>query len=524
MGAIRPPKPEDFPAIYDNFFGRMALALDNCIEAHPVGVMASLLSYGSAAIGGRHQITTIKGSLSLHIWTVLSGISGGGGKGDATKVAREVFDKALPNWGALHSKPGFDTGLGIISYLNDNREDTGMPRDLLIFEAELSNTISQMSSDQRMITTWTKLFDRDTLMYATGKDRMEIPNPYVTILAHVQPDLFVKTKTSKATAVGAWNRCLFIHVDQSKTLDLFGDISEKNRLVRILGRQFYDAYVWINEREMNDVIVPRHVSKEFARRIRPKVLALTRQSRDIIKYCQRGDAYLLKLAALYALFDKRDHLKIEDFDSAMALIEYSIASVKYTLSNESEFSGMTVLATRIKDFAEKYGPATYTKMRTHVGGHYTKDAYISAFIELRGKVDVYTLPNSGKPGPKGTWYIATPKQRPEGAVLVDLGDDYETPVDEPQDHPKYQTPPQEDEEVVVEAEVVKDEPEAATRAPERAPEPVKALPAPKTPKTPRKPVNGASRASQAHTQARPRKAAPKTAEPATSKTSRSRWW
>ena len=77
---------------------------------------------------------------------------------------------------------------------------------------------------------------------------------------------------------------------------------------------------------------------------------------------------------------------------------------------------------------------------------------------------------------------------------------------------------------LVEAEVVKDEPGEATRAPERAPEPVKALPTPKTPKTPRKPVNGASRASQAHTQARPRKAAPKTAEPATSKTSRSRWW
>lgn len=502
MAASMPPQTEDFPHLLDNFFGRMSRKMAPYLEAHEVGTMLSLASYASAAIGGSHQITTIKGSLSLHIWSILCGISGGGGKGDATKAAKEIFDKALPGWSSLHQKDGFDTGLGLTKFLDDEHRDTnGTVRNLLIFEAELSRTITQMSTDNRMIVTYTKAFDRAPLTYASGHGRIEILDPYITILGHVQPDLFVSTKKSKATAAGAWNRCLFGYVDQSQSLDLFGSLAEKKQVWKELAIELVEAFMYVadlaRDKMVNDVIVPRSTADAFAKHHRPKVLALTRQSREVIQYCQRGDAYLLKLAALYALFDGRDHVLVEDFDSALAMIEYSVASVKYVLSTESEFSSRTALATRVFNHVDQHGPCTMSNMTKHIGRGNPPEAFYSALVELDGEIIIYQKPVKGRGRPNGKW-LATKEQAgdiPEGSVIIlasELADDGNGDQEDAAEHEGYRTAPADDEPITVERIVepvdgeIVEEPQGPPRAT------LKALPAPRPPKAAAKPPRAAT--------------------------------
>lgn len=500
MAPITAPVPGD--AFYDNFFGRIAMAIDPYEEAHSAGVMLALISYGSGALGLGPTITTIKGSLPLHIWSILSGESGGGGKGDATGAAKAIFDKALKGWSAAHQKEGFDTGLGLVKEMDGRRDDEGNPLSLLIFEPEVSSIIRAMNTDGRMMTMFTKAFDNDTLRYSSGTGSAEVRDPYVIIHGHVQPDLFVLTKKSKATAIGVWNRFLFCHVGQSKTLDMFESMPEKNRMIAALAAEFHDA--WASARRRGDVRVPKSVSKAFAAHHRPRVEALVKQSKEVKQYAQRGLAYLLKLAALYAVYDGRDYVSVQDFDSALALIEYSVASVKYTLAVGAVSTGRTTLAEKVLSVVEEHKELTYSKLKSLCGGHNSKAVYMAAFRELGEEVVVYEKQMKGR-GYRGGWMIAAKGHPiPEGSTLVDLRDpDGADPgADDPSDHRNFQMPEDgtEEDEIIVEATIVREEPEPD-------PGPRKALPAPKPAKT-------APRQSQATTEPPKPKHSPHARRPA----------
>ena len=515
---IKPPIPDDFPNIFDNPFGRWISRIARFEEAHRVGMMVSLMAYLSAAIGGGPRITTIKGSLSLHFWPILCGISGGGGKGDATSAAKAIFDRALPGWRDVHEKAGFDTGMGIVSYMSEKTDENGKPLDLFVFESEVSRIISQMASDARMMTSFTKLFDRDTLTYMSGKERMEIRSPYAAILGHVQPKLFLGTKRSKATATGVWNRFLFFYVEREQTLDLFADMSAKESEIAVIGREIHRIYAFA--KFVGNLKVPPMVAKRFAAHHRPRVEALTSQSEEVNSYAQRGLAYMLKVAALYAIWDGRDYLKVEDLDSALALVHYSVESIKYVLSSEIQFSGRTTLAKRVLAFIQQNGPSTWSKMRKHVGGDNDNMSYYNALIELEGQIYLYTLPTEGRRGHPGR-YLATEEQLPPNAILLDpaellakltgkaAGDGDVT------EHPNYRVKPPVGEPPMV-VEVVDDgdqlvSPETAREsmrkrvgreAPEKPQGASKALPAPKAPK----PANGHHVATRKLVRKRPRAA------------------
>jgi hypothetical protein len=499
MVTMKAPEPSEL--VFDNFFGKLILGdkendwegVDKYQEAHPIGVMTSLMAYASAAIGNNPTITTIEGTLTLAFWPILCGRSGGGGKGKATRAAEAIYKAALQGESPINKKDGFDTGLGVIKILHESKDEKGRTKPLLIFQNEVSKLIRSLASDGKMGAVFTNLADGDTLRYSTSKDEWEIENPYAVVLGHVQPKMFLLTRNSRAAATGVWNRFLFFHVEKSKTLDLFAGMAGKVQAIREASYRFLKAFTYA--RHCGDVTVPPNVAKVFARRHRPAVEALVNQTAEINEYAQRGEAYLIKVAALYAIFDGRNSVTVKDFDSALALIEYSIASIKFVLSSAAGFSGRTSLAQKVLRTLDEHGePMTYSALKAKCGGTNTKPTFVRAFLELGDEVVVFEKPMKGR-GYRGGWMVAAKGQPlPEGFTLVPLEDpDIEvSDTDDPEDHPNFRVP---EDDVTVEAEIIVEEPEST-------PEPLKALPGPKPPKATPKPAQATTEPPKAKHQPR----------------------
>jgi hypothetical protein len=72
------------------------------------------------------------------------------------------------------------------------------------------------------------------------------------------------------------------------------------------------------------------------------------------QYAERAMAYMIRLAALYALSERRDEVSEADFDAALALVSYSIETIAYVLP-EAETSEEASMTIKVEAFIREAG-------------------------------------------------------------------------------------------------------------------------------------------------------------------------
>lgn len=487
MAAVSPPQAD--PKMFDNPYGRMALKLAPFTEASDAAVMVHLLAGASAMATGRPRIITASGAMPLGFWPVIVGLSGKGRKGTAWQLSLSVMHQAAENFFESHVQYGFETGLGVMQALSENVDpNTGKLAPMLIVEEEMSKFIDAGKKDRRLGAALTKAFDGRPITYKTGKDDIRIPNPHIAFVGHVQPKLWNATRGSKDAAGGTWNRFVLCWSERSKRVKMFETREGREDAIAECAEAFSLSASY--GRERSAITVPLKVADVFEKVHRPIVEDLVNQSEEISEFAERAMAYLLRVAALYALAERRTEVSVKNFDSALELVKYSVATLTYLLSGNRSFTGRTTFAEKVLAFVKAHGPCTYTILRNKIGGHNDKSMFVEAFRELDGQVILFRPPRKpGQRGNPGLW-VCTPEQRfPEGSELVDLDEEFPEEDQEQGEtaHRNYQTPEaQDDPQVVVEAEVIKESP-ANGQSPEKPVEPLKALPSPKPAKRPVKP-------------------------------------
>lgn len=494
MAAIEAPVPED--AVFNNAFGRLTKPLDPHTEAHRVAVMASFMSIFSGYLGNRPYIKAGRNNMPLAFWTIICGPTGKGRKGTATNLAMEIADMAIPSFTNGQIQYGIDSGLGLIQELH-SRIVSGSPHPepLCFYEEEFSKVLDAAKKDRRFGATMTKLWDGKTIMHKTAKETYIVPKPHGSFITHVQPKLLRDVRKSKDAAGGTYNRFVVLWSQKSKSIPTFEESDEYNGVIADAVRTF--RKMCETGSNLTEVRVSKSLGQKFDRHHRPIMDELISVNEEIAEFGERAVAYLLRIAALYALAEGLEWVKESHFDSALALMRYSISSLEYVLSGDSTFGGRTPLAEKVAATVKEHGIMTYSAMKALCGGHNSKATYIQTFIELDGEVVVFQKPMKGR-GYRGGWMLAAKGQPlPEGSTVVDLkGADAESSDSD--------TPPAEsvtvEDEITVEVTVIREEPEPD-------PGPRKALPAPKPAKT-------APRQSQATTEPPKPKHSPHARRPA----------
>ncbi|MEU4233382.1 hypothetical protein AB0F17_54635 [Nonomuraea sp. NPDC026600] len=335
---------------FHGLFGRITDALDPYTEGSKVGVMVSLMSAYSAYIGYGPTVETGKGSSPLALWGVLVGRSGVGRKGTATGIARRVVEGAFATFAEENVVEGLPaTGLGFITELADRAEGT-LANPVWFIEEEGDALLSNARRDAKVGIYLRKSFDAQTIAHKTKVDDLRVRRPHLGLTMHVQPRNWAAVAGGKDATGGTWNRLLPVWVQQSKTLPVF-ESSDAHEAIRQAARALRQAGDYA--RQVDTVTVPGHVARVFEAKHRPIVEAMI-STEAMSQYAERAMAYMIRLAGLFALSERRDEISERDFDAALALVCYSIETIAYVLP-EAEASEEASLAVKVENFVREAG-------------------------------------------------------------------------------------------------------------------------------------------------------------------------
>ncbi|WP_431915221.1 DUF3987 domain-containing protein [Nonomuraea jabiensis] len=310
-------------------FGRITDALDPYTEGSKVGVMVSLMSAYSAYIGYGPTVETGKGSSPLALWGVLVGRSGVGRKGTATGIARRVIEAAFATFAEESVVEGLPaTGLGFITELTERAEGT-LANPVWFIEEEGDALLSNARRDAKVGVYLRKAFDAQTIAHKTKMDDLRVRRPHLGLIMHVQPRNWAAVAGGKDATGGTWNRLLPVWVSQSKTLPVF-ESSDAHEAIRQAARALRQAGDFA--RQVDTVTVPGHVARVFEAKHRPIVEAMI-STEAMSQYAERAMAYMIRLAGLFALSERRDEISERDFDAALALVCYSIETIAVKVEN-----------------------------------------------------------------------------------------------------------------------------------------------------------------------------------------------
>jgi hypothetical protein len=399
--------PEIDEAAFSGPLGEIVNALDPFTEGSRVGVLTSLLAGFSAYLGKGTKVQNGRGRSPLSFWPVLVGVTGQGRKGTATGMAMQVIEHAFKAWSESNVLPACPvTGLGFVSELAERGDDEGNARPTLIVEEEMDGFISNAKKDMRIGQYLRKTWDGSDLRHKTGNSDISVKNVHVSIIGHVQPKNWGAISGSKDATGGTYNRFFPVAVERSKIIPVFGG-PDPTDTIREQASRLRRIASWA--REVDLVTVSQETAQVFEEHHRPACEALIMGNEELAQMCERAMAYLVRIAALYALLSEREGILKEDFDAALALVTYSVETVVNVLPE----AGDERLAARILAAVERYGPCTANDLWDAVG-HGVPRREINAALLMLPQVRQY----KGK---------STGGRRP---ILFELDENYDNEMEE----------------------------------------------------------------------------------------------
>ncbi|MER6811593.1 DUF3987 domain-containing protein [Spirillospora sp. NPDC000708] len=322
-------------AAYAGPFGRISAAIDPHTEGDRVGVLVTLLSAFSAVIG--HDVKVAHGkSQPLGFWPVLVGPTGKGRKGTAHGAAMQVLNVAYAGFMDTQQVEGCPrTGEGLVATLAEKAVgDVAMP--VFLVEEEGDNLIDAAKRSKTLGVAFRKAWDGSTVTNITKADSITVKRPHVGFVMHVQPKNWGAISGTKDATGGTYNRFFPVYVERSKRVRL-SQARTPSEVVVPLARELRDMAAYAVN--VSEVTMPADVEDVFESKHRPVVEALTLGTEALAQYAERALAYMLRLAALYALADKRDLINVRDLDAATALVTYMVDTVTHVLPDAQSANG-----------------------------------------------------------------------------------------------------------------------------------------------------------------------------------------
>lgn len=327
--------------------GRITKALDPHTEADPSGVLLSLLSAYSVAVGDSPKARVGNQEHPLLVWGILVGRTNAGRKGTATHEAFGVVKKACPDLldPAKHFVgSGISSGAALVTevygrawstgWVSETSEEgeeepvitinPGFPSLMLIEEwaAVLKRSRMDDSYGQNLRLGW----QGSTLSSITKKDVFTVPNPHLGIIGHISPMELKANLSTSDLAGGSGNRFLWFYVEKSKSLPEGGNMSseEHARLV-----EDFKSAVEYGHGFKGAVPYSPEARRVWNEEMYSELDEITTSSGEMEEFAGRAIPYVRRLAALYALSDGRGRIALEDLYAARAVVLYGLESVEY---------------------------------------------------------------------------------------------------------------------------------------------------------------------------------------------------
>ncbi len=341
-----PPRPEAFYGLA----GEIVRALDPSTEADPVGLLVTLLS-AVGNIAGPNPHWRVSGSKhGLRIDPVLVGETANGRKGTTWGSIRPLLESAASDWLTHCVKSGLSSGEGLIWAVRDEIKksepvkekgrivdyqevvvDPGVDdKRLYVIEPEFASVLKVMSRDGNTLSaTMRQAWDDGNLRTLTKNSPAIATGAHITITGHVTKDELLRYLDSTETGNGFANRFMFVCVRRSKLLPDGGEVDEV--LLQDLGLRLADTLAVANA---TGLITRDAQASEIWRVVYGKLSeGKPGLSGSVLA---RAEAYVMRIAAIYAVLDQSHKITAAHLKAALALWQYVEDSTRYIFGDALE--------------------------------------------------------------------------------------------------------------------------------------------------------------------------------------------
>ncbi len=408
------------PEAYHGLADDLVQAVDPYTEADKAAILTSFLSTVGNVVGGGPHFMAGEDKHQLKIYVVLVGESSKGRKGSSKApiiaIIRRV-DELYARTKIING--GLSTGEGIIWQIRDPitqlqpikegkaitgyqeiTTDPGVPdKRLLVVEGEFASALKVATRQGNTLSPLIrKMFDDDYLGSLTKNSPVRSTGAHVTIIGHITRPELLTMLTECDQMNGFANRFLWVCVRRSKYLPDGARIPED--ILKGLGDKMKAVVDFARGNEFLGGTAEMTRDQEAAALWRKVYPTLSDGKPGLAgAVIARAEAYVMRLACVYALLDKSSTVRVEHLRAALAVWDYCEASAQFIFG---ESQGDPV-ADRVFE-ALKAGPLTQTQLHHALGRNLPAERIKDALQQLSasGKVDSTQTKGSGRK-PVTTW-------------------------------------------------------------------------------------------------------------------------
>lgn len=317
-------------------------------EADPVALLANFLTAYGNVIGDQAFFRVEADKHPCRLFCILVGDTSKGRKGTSWGYIKALFENLEPEW-VKKIQTGLSSGEGLIWAVRDKitkrqpvREnnrvvdyeeiivDEGVKdKRLLVVEGEFTSTLKVIERDGNILSPIIRCaWDSEDLQILTKNSPAKATGAHISIIGHITKEELTRYLSTTEAGNGFGNRFLFLYVKRSKTLPYGGGFHKEN-LEPVL-------------KKLKAVIEFGKKAEEisWAEETKPLWEAVYPSLSDgkpglIGALTARAEAYVTRLACIYALLDLSTEIKREHLKAALAVWEYAEASVKFIFRNSS---------------------------------------------------------------------------------------------------------------------------------------------------------------------------------------------
>lgn len=337
QGTIEISKPLWPKAIAEEAFVGLAGDIIKAIEPHsesdPAALLMSFLTGFGSIIGDKPHFRVEGDRHPGRLFTVLVGQTAKARKGTSWGHLRNILVGLDEEWGN-NIQSGLSSGEGLVWAVRDPIEKPSDPgvedKRCLVVEGELARTLKAIERDGNTLSAVIRsAWDSGNLKILTKNSPAKATGAHISIIGHITAEELNRQLGSNETVNGFGNRILWCCVKRSKILPRGGNISNVdlgpliNRLrAAILFARTIEEVTWAEGTiPLWDFIYPELSEGE------PGLVG---------SMTARSEAYVIRLALIYALLDKSKVIKPDHLKAALAVWDYCEASVRYIFQGKAD--------------------------------------------------------------------------------------------------------------------------------------------------------------------------------------------
>ncbi|WP_211304143.1 DUF3987 domain-containing protein [Streptomyces eurocidicus] len=284
----------------------------------------------------------------------------GEGKGQSWGVAATVAKDANDTFMSGHIINGVVGGAGLIQAIANRGGHA------LIVDTEYARVLRAGRRQANLSQTLRDLWDGATVATSRAKEPVEVDEPRVSIMGHITPAEFRACMSTTDRDGGSYNRLIIVPVEQIRWL------SERHvmpaHIIPDIGEAMARA---IRHGQRAKLVTLTDDAYDAADIIRKDLLTMARESQGLKAFAARCNEQVRRIAALFALFDLRTKITVDDLKAAAALVRYTMESVEMFIGENDAPKAKREprsLMEKVRDRIEMYGgKATSSELLPFVG-------------------------------------------------------------------------------------------------------------------------------------------------------------